>query len=230
LAGVLATGAIGGAGSAMSAEIAFGDLTPNGGIATCTHSGSDPGFVCPQGTSFTTSGATFTATGFNNPFDPAGGGFVTLKPHTSPPGPPTNSFQESGLGENATAPGTPCSNFDCEINAPSGLSLSVTGGVMNDAIIGSVQVGESFNFFYGPGMTFLGTFAGGSGACTGNTFSDTCVLTFPDSSVIWLQANNADVLITTVSGNFGTVPEPASMALLGSALLGFGLLRRRRHG
>jgi len=69
LAAVLAAGS---AVSAMAVEVDFGNLVPSPG--GCTHSGTDPGFVCNSPQSFSASGATFTAVGFNSPFNQAAGG------------------------------------------------------------------------------------------------------------------------------------------------------------
>ena len=78
------------------------------------------------------------------------------------------------------------------------------------------------------GLTLFGTFTGGTCATAG--VADTCLINFPDASVIGVQQNNAgNVLITAGSGNFTTsAPEPATLALLGSGLIAFGIFRRRR--
>jgi len=226
LAAVLAAGS---AVSAMAVEVDFGNLVPSPG--GCTHSGTDPGFVCNSPQSFSASGATFTAVGFNSPFNQAAGGSLTIKPFTDGLGPPFNTFQESGIGHNQTATPTACTDPDCEIAQTFGVSIQASQP-MNDAIIGSVQTGEQFNFFTGSsiaGLTFFGTFTGGTCAPDPG-FADTCLINFPDASFIGVQQNNAgDVLITAVSGNFTTsAPEPASLALFGSALIAFGIFRRRR--
>jgi len=142
LAAIVAAGSV---ASAMAVEIDFGSLvlSPGG----CTHSGTDTGYVCNSPQSFSASGATFTATGFNNPFAP--GGDLTFKPLTgSPLAPPGNPLDESGIGQNLTATPTPCTDPDCEIGQTHGAAISASQP-MNDAIIGSVQSGEQFNFFTG---------------------------------------------------------------------------------
>ena len=101
---------------------------------------------------------------------------------------------------------------------------------MNDAIIGSVDPGDTFNFFTGPsilGKSFFGMF---DSSCTGPV-ANTCLITFPDAVAIAVQTDSGSVLITSVSENATvTTPEPASLALIGTALFGFGVARRCRAG
>jgi hypothetical protein len=212
--------AVGGGGAAMTAEVDFGSLTPSPG--GCTVSGADSGSVCANTQSFSAIGNTFTATGFNNPFA-AGDGALTLKPT------PANTFAESGLGENMTGPGTPCTSADCAIDRPLGVTVVASGNPMNDAIIGSVDAGDTFNFFTGPsilGLTFFGMF---DSSCTGPV-AGTCMITFPDAAAVGIQTDSGSVLFTAVSATPGAVPEPSTwaMMLLGFLALGYVAYRRER--
>src|SRR5436309_2639807 len=56
---------------------------------------------------------------------------------------------EDGLGENATPPPPAvCTDPDCEIGTPTSVKVVSTGPeAITDAIIGSVQSGETFEFF-----------------------------------------------------------------------------------
>jgi PEP-CTERM motif len=205
----------------MAAEVDFGSLTPSPG--GCTLSSGDSGSVCANTQSFTAIGNTFTATGTEN-FPLAGGGALTLKSM------PANSFAESGLGENNTGPGTPCTSSDCAIDSPFGVTVVASGNPMTDAIIGSVNAGDTFNFFTGPsivGLTFFNMF---DSSCT-RPVAGTCMITFPDAAVIGIQTDSGSVLLTAVSATpSSTVPEPSTwaMLLLGFAGLGYASFRQRR--
>jgi PEP-CTERM motif len=206
---------VAGAGAALPAEVDFAGLTPSPG--GCTTAGGDPGSVCANTQSFSAIGNTFTATGFNNPFDPGGGGALTLS--------------ANGLGENQTGPGTACSSVDCGIAHLFGVGVVASGNPINDAIITGVDPGETFNFFAGPaiGGTFINTF---DSTCTGPV-AGTCLITgFGDAATIAVEMNTeGTIFVAAVSANpSNTVPEPSTwgMLLLGFAGLGYAGFRQRR--
>ena len=253
--------AVGGSGAARAAatEVAFGDIVPSGlGSGGCSHSGSDPGFVCNNGQTFSGGGDTFTANGYSGSL----GGTViptalTWKPDspTSPPSgfpsSPKNGFGESGLGENATGPTSACSDSTCEADAGTSVLVSVTSGSnpIVDVIIGSVQANaEQFNLF---GATSLGgalteisynsntTF--NSGNCQNYSTADaTCTFDLTGdnfveiglSELAGLNGAASDALITAVS-----VPAPpighGLLVVLAAGGLLFGCRlydRSRKHG
>jgi hypothetical protein len=100
-----------------------------------------------------------------------------------------------------------------------------TGMFVGTASAGSVYLDAStitINWLpmqLGPGV---------SNATSGN-FGPTFFQTVPQTKIV-NPASGAQIGSTTVQGNIDSnaVPEPATLSLVGSALLGFGLLRRRK--
>jgi len=222
--------------AAKANEIIFGDLTPTPACGPV----SGPGSVCGINETFTFGGDTVVAHGFTGAPGPAAGNVnLTLKPTS------VNVLGESGLGVQGNNTATTCTDTDCEIAPPQSVSVTRSRSTLiTDALIGSVQAGETFNFF-------VQTTAGGAFTQLGGAITDTC--SFPGGSVAGTDlcrwdapagqtrfgvaveavstagAPLGDVLLTSVS----TVPGPIVGAGLPGLVAACGVLlalaRRRRR-
>jgi hypothetical protein len=216
---------------AAKADVMFGSLTPT---PACGPVGT-VGSVCGINETFTSGGDTVVAHGFTGAPGAVGDANLTLKPF------PLNVLAESGLGVQANNTSTTCTDPDCEILPEQSVSVTRSGSTLiTDALIGSVQAGESFNFF-------VQTTEGGTFTQLGGVITNTC--SFPGGSVagtdlcrwdappgqtrfgVAVQAVAGDELLTSVST--AAVPGPVVGAGLPGVVAACGgllaLARRRRR-
>ncbi|MDA8253322.1 MAG: PEP-CTERM sorting domain-containing protein [Rhodospirillales bacterium] len=208
----------------------FGTLGANGG-SLCSSNCVLPG-TAGQAVDFSQYGISLTATGYHyGSGSPLGvGEYVSQKPN------PPNATNEAGLGESNTSP-TP-SDPQNEIGVGNAVVLDnaaaiALGWTPVSITIGSLQSGENADIFGGSTPLELKI-----GTVTGTPDVQTVNLATTDTYVTVTGGNygNSVLLSETFSftgssfGGSSSVPEPTTLAIMASGLLGLTIMRRRRRG
>jgi len=209
-----------GASSSKAVEIDFGALALPGGCNAT--SDAQAGHVCGNTVTYTgTPAGTLTGQSFNGAPTGIPAGNVTVRLLTDVGG----ALNESGLGQ---TPNATCL-ADCEINGTA--SVAITSSValgLADVLVGSAQAGEQFSVWTLVGGVLQDTFPNFVPNAT-NCPNSICTFNFAGTTEVAVQnTGTGNVLLTSVSTP-AAAPEPASLAVLGAALVGFGMMRRRRR-
>ncbi len=187
------------------------------------------------GTASATPFGTFAFSGGTNTVVAPGSSF-TLLTNIDPDVNGYGRFTNAGTGDFSTvtpafmyiagAPAGPGSFAITAANVVSGVTFNFGTSAANigysftsDGFLGSTLVSNPFGPSNSASATLLGTFTKGA-----NTERGTIAFSFQNT----ISSNAQGVLETSYSADASTVPEPSTYAMLGSALLGLGLLRRRK--